>query len=40
MRRRDTANGAINAPEFDDYVFPVNDGQATLTGISRSRNDH
>ena len=34
MRRRDTANGAINAPAFDDYVFPVSDGQAKLSGIA------
>ncbi|MEM1238563.1 MAG: OmpA family protein [Cyanobacteria bacterium P01_H01_bin.26] len=34
MRRRDTANGAINAPEFDDYLFPVSDGQAKLSGIA------
>ena len=34
MRRRDTANGAINAPEFDDYVFAVSSGQATLSGIA------
>ena len=34
MRRRDTANGAINAPEFDDYVFPVSGGQATLSGVA------
>ncbi len=34
MRRRDTANGSINAPEFDDYVFPVSNGQVTLSGIA------
>ena len=34
MRRRDTANGAINAPEFDQYVFPISNGQATLSGIA------
>ena len=34
LRRRDTANGAINAPEFDDYVFPVSGGQATLSGVA------
>ncbi|MEA5462457.1 OmpA family protein [Leptothoe sp. PORK10 BA2] len=34
MRRRDTANGAINAPEFDDYTFPISGGQATLSGIA------
>ncbi|MEM8611920.1 MAG: OmpA family protein [Cyanobacteria bacterium P01_H01_bin.105] len=34
MRRRDTANGAINAPEFDDYTFPLSGGQATLSGIA------
>lgn len=34
MRRRDTANGAINAPEFDDYVFPISGGQATLSGVA------
>ncbi len=34
MRRRDTANGAVNAPQFDDYVFPVSGGQATLSGVA------
>ncbi|MEM7793935.1 MAG: OmpA family protein, partial [Cyanobacteria bacterium P01_C01_bin.118] len=34
MRRRDTANGAVNAPEFDDYVFPNSGGQTTLTGVA------
>lgn len=32
MRRRDTANGAINAPEFDSYTFPFSAGQTTLSG--------
>ncbi|MEM7063210.1 MAG: OmpA family protein [Cyanobacteria bacterium P01_B01_bin.77] len=32
MRRRDTANGAINAPEFDSYTFPVSGAQAILSG--------
>ena len=32
QRRRDSANAAINAPEFDAYVFPINEGGATLTG--------
>ena len=34
LRRRDTANAGINAPEFDDYVFPVSDSQTTLSGIA------
>lgn len=34
LRRRDTANGSVNAPEFDDYVFPVSGGQATLNGVA------
>ncbi|MBX2864500.1 MAG: OmpA family protein [Leptolyngbyaceae cyanobacterium MAG.088] len=34
LRRRDTANGSVNAPEFDDYVFSVSGGQATLTGVA------
>ncbi|MEM9805343.1 MAG: OmpA family protein [Cyanobacteria bacterium P01_D01_bin.56] len=34
MRRRDTANGSVNAPEFDDYVFPVSGGKATLSGVA------
>ncbi|MEM6253220.1 MAG: OmpA family protein [Cyanobacteria bacterium P01_D01_bin.156] len=34
MRRRDTANGAVNAPEFDDYVFPISGGLTTLSGIA------
>ena len=38
MRRRDTANGSINAPEFDDYVFPVSNGQSTLSGVADPGN--
>ena len=34
MRRRDTANAAINAPEFDDYVFTASGGKATLSGVA------
>ncbi|MDV3351073.1 OmpA family protein [Leptothoe sp. LEGE 181152] len=34
MRRRDTANAAINAPEFDDYVFPSSGGSTTLSGVA------
>lgn len=32
MRRKDTANGAVDAPAFEAYVFPVENGQTTLTG--------
>ncbi|WP_246559724.1 OmpA family protein [Leptothoe kymatousa] len=34
MRRRDTANGAVNAPEFDDYVFPMDGGKTVLSGVA------
>ncbi len=32
QRRRDSANSAINAPEFDAYVFPMDGEATTLTG--------
>jgi outer membrane protein OmpA-like peptidoglycan-associated protein len=32
QRRRDSANAAINAPEFDEYLFPLSGGNVTLTG--------
>lgn len=32
QRRRDSANGAVNAPEFDEYLFPLDGDGATLTG--------
>ncbi|MGD1899390.1 MAG: OmpA family protein [Phormidesmis sp.] len=32
QRRRDSANAAINAPEFDEYAFPVEGNTVTLTG--------
>lgn len=32
QRRRDTANAAINAPEFDEYVFSTAGGSTTVTG--------
>ena len=34
MRRRDTANSAINAPEFVSYEFPTSGGLATLNGVA------
>lgn len=34
QRRRDSANSAINAPEFDAYVFPVSGGATTVTGYA------
>lgn len=34
MRRRDTANAGVNAPEFDDYVFPVSGAKTTLRGVA------
>ncbi|MEM9164098.1 MAG: OmpA family protein, partial [Cyanobacteria bacterium P01_F01_bin.4] len=33
-RRKDTANAAINAPEFEAYSFPLSGTEATLTGIA------
>ena len=32
QRRRDSANSAINAPEFDAYVFPMNGEETMITG--------
>lgn len=32
QRRRDSANDAINAPEFDEYVFPTDGSSVTVTG--------
>ncbi|MEL6813865.1 MAG: OmpA family protein [Cyanobacteria bacterium J06598_3] len=32
QRRRDSANAAINAPEFDAYVFPMTGGSSIVTG--------
>ncbi|MEL7331421.1 MAG: OmpA family protein [Cyanobacteria bacterium J06560_2] len=32
QRRRDSANAAINAPEFDEYMFPITGNTVTLTG--------
>ena len=32
QRRKDSANSAINAPEFDAYVFPMNGSEVLLTG--------
>ncbi len=32
QRRRDSANAAINAPEFDAYVFPMSGGATQVTG--------
>jgi len=32
QRRRDSANDAINAPEFDDYVFSTTGSTVTVTG--------
>lgn len=32
QRRRDSANGAVNAPEFDAYLFPLEGSGATVTG--------
>lgn len=32
QRRRDSANAAINTPEFEAYVFPLNGGTSVVTG--------
>ncbi|MEO0540376.1 MAG: OmpA family protein [Cyanobacteria bacterium P01_A01_bin.105] len=33
-RRKDTANAAINAPQFDAYTFPMTGGETVLTGMA------
>ena len=38
-RRWDTANGAINAPEFDSYVFNNSSGTVKLTGTADPGSD-
>jgi outer membrane protein OmpA-like peptidoglycan-associated protein len=38
-RRWDTANGAINAPEFDGYVFDGSSGTVKLTGFADPGSD-
>ncbi|MEO0769692.1 MAG: OmpA family protein [Cyanobacteria bacterium J06649_4] len=39
QRRRDSANGAINAPEFDAYVFPIEGSLVTVTGWADSGSE-
>ena len=39
QRRKDTANAAINAPEFDAYVFPLEGNSTLITGQADPGSD-